>query len=115
MSIETTRPDHADVALAIALRTLASEAHRLLRADDIEPHDLCGLRRRIDRFRWEVPGGPYGDIGRWLGCIRERLADRLHETRSFAIAEASESIEFAAGGRSAWGGGAVWSPVRRTA
>src|SRR4051812_32389529 len=85
MITATMTPDHAPVELAHAVRSLGAEAHRLLRHDQAPPRRLVELMRRIDAFRLRVPGGPSGDLGRWLECVRGRLADRLRETGTPAV------------------------------
>ena len=59
--------------LAASVRSLATDAHRLLNRPDIDPLEFRTLTRRISALRRQVPGGPSGELARWLDSLRRRM------------------------------------------
>ena len=60
--------------LSAAVGRLAKDAHRLLRAEDVDPKLLARVRSRIDSLEKRIAGLPDAPIHRWLENLRRPIS-----------------------------------------
>lgn len=71
MTGETSRPD--GIALAVAVRALASDVQRFQGRASTPPHERAALAGRIHHLRASMPPTAVSPLSRWLESLEREL------------------------------------------